>query len=454
MNIYIKKLLSYNEEIALCFESSRYTYQSLNKKINDYISELQEIKQGCTVSIISDYSFESIALFFALLQKKCIIVPIVSINEEEIIKREAVAQLDFSINLRNENIQITSKNDDTKTIKHELIRDITSKEHAGLILFSSGSTGSPKAMIHDLDTLCETYIDKKTKSLSIMVFLMFDHIGGLNTLLNSLSMGAKIVFPSKREPEHVASLIEREKINLLPASPTFLNMMLIADVQNTFNLKSLRMITYGTEAMPESLLLRIKNALPRVKLLQTFGTSETGIIQTSSRSSNSLEIRIDDPNQEYKIVNNELLLRSKTQILGYLNHGMESFSEDGWFRTGDLVEESKDGYLKIIGRLKEVINVGGEKVLPSEVESVILDMKEIDDCIVYSVVNSITGQSVAVNVVVSNGYDNEDDQKLIKKKLRKKCLSELDRYKVPTKISFTLGAGVGERFKKIRTDLN
>ncbi|WP_047734623.1 AMP-binding protein, partial [Vibrio parahaemolyticus] len=111
---------------------------------------------------------------------------------------------------------------------------------------------------------------------------------------------------------------------------------LIANVHQQYDLKSLRMITYGTEAMPESLLLRLKAALPRVKLLQTFGTSETGIAQTSSRSSSSLEIRFDDPNQEYKIVDNELWLRSKTQILGYLNHDMSSFSDDGWFQTGDL----------------------------------------------------------------------------------------------------------------------
>ncbi|MCE7566306.1 AMP-binding protein [Aliivibrio fischeri] len=451
MNKYLEKLAEYKEQTALCFENSSYSYQDLNDKIVSYIESFKEIEQGSTVSIVGDYSFESIAIFFSLLEKKCIIVPIVSTNDDEILKRESVVQLDYSINLRNDDFLINCKENKSDTIKHKLVNDITSKGHAGLVLFSSGSTGLPKAMIHDLDNLCETYLDKKSKSLSIMVFLMFDHIGGLNTLLNSLSMGAKIVFPTKREPEHVASLIESEKVNLLPASPTFLNMMLIADVQSKFNLKSLRMITYGTEAMPESLLLRIKNTLPRVKLLQTFGTSETGIIQTSSRSSSSLDIRIDDPNQEYKIVNNELWLRSKTQILGYLNHDMGSFSDDGWFQTGDLVEELQDGYLKIIGRLKEVINVGGEKVLPSEVESVVLEIDDVVDCIAFSSPNAITGQTVAINVVT----DLDDvELKLLKKKIRKYCLSKLDVYKVPTKINFTNSTNVSARFKKIRTGLS
>ena len=67
---------------------------------------------------------------------------------------------------------------------------------------------------------------------------MFDHIGGLNTLLNALSIGAKIVLPENRSPEYIASLIEQHSIQILPVSPTFLNMMLMAQVQDKYNLSS------------------------------------------------------------------------------------------------------------------------------------------------------------------------------------------------------------------------
>lgn len=152
----------------------------------------------------------------------------------------------------------------------------------------------------------------------------------------------------------ISGLIEEHQIHVLTASPTFSNMMLMAKVQERFDLSSLKMITYGTESMPESLLKKLKVIFPRTKLLQTFGTSETGIAQTSSRSSDSLEMKLDDPNLEYRIVNGELWLKSKTQIIGYLNASMESFTEDGWFKTGDLVEQLEGGYLKIKGRAKEV----------------------------------------------------------------------------------------------------
>ena len=233
---------------------------------------------------------------------------------------------------------------------------------------------------------------------------------------------------------------------VLPSSPTFLNLILMSKANKKYDLSSLRMITYGTETMPESLLNRLKVAFPRVKFLQTFGTSETGIANTSSKSSNSTFMKIDDPELEYKIVDNELWLKSKTQVMGYLNSSMDSFTEDGWFKTGDLVEATEDGYIKIIGRNKEVINVGGEKVLPNEVESIVLEIPEIEDVMVYGEANIITGQTVVCDVVLKD----ELTQNEIKKIVRKFCKDKLDSYKIPTKVNIVDKTNFGDRFKKIR----
>ena len=259
-------------------------------------------------------------------------------------------------------------------------------------------------------------------------------------------MGARLVLPENRKPDYIAGLIEQYKVNILPSTPTFLNMMLMARVHERFDLSSLKMITYGTEVMPESVLAKLKEVFPRTRLMQTFGTSETGIAQTSSKFSGSLEMKIDDPNTEYKIVNKELWLRSKTQVMGYLNADMSSFTEDGWFKTGDLVEVSEDGYIKIVGRSKEVINVGGEKVLPAEVESVVLELDLVEDCMAYGEKNAITGQMVALQVVLAEGMD----EKMAKRTIRSHCRERLDPYKVPARLQFTTATNFGERFKKIR----
>jgi acyl-CoA synthetase (AMP-forming)/AMP-acid ligase II len=421
-----------------------YTYDELAHAIQRLRNTLiSSIKPGEVVAILSDYSFESIALFLALMQNRNIIVPMTSSLEADIEEKLTESYTDKAIQINEGNYVIRELHQKNS---HPMIETLRSLGHSGLVLFSSGSTGKPKAMIHDLDTLAKSYQGKKAKSMNLLLFLMFDHIGGLNTLLNILSMGSTMIIPSSRNVEEICRLIEQHAIAVLPSSPTFLNLMMIADAPNRFNLSSLRMITYGTEAMSDTLLDRLKNTFPKVKFLQTFGTSETGIATTSSLSSNSTFMKIDDPDLEYRIEAGELWLRSKTQILGYLNASMESFTDDGWFKTGDLVEEADNGYLRIIGRSKEVINVGGEKVLPIEVESLLMQMSQIDDVLIYAMPNAITGQSVAAEVVLHNPSDADG----IKKAIRQFCKEKLEPYKIPTHVKVVDHTNFSERFKKMR----
>ena len=444
MNYLFDKFSKFKDLNAIVVDNQSYSYKSLLNKIIEYKKILEEnIKSSSVVAIIGDYSFENVALFFALYEHKNIIVPITTSLEN--LQNDYIKEsfCEYSIRIEEDILIINNLNIKTS---HEMIDSLKDSQNAGLVLFSSGSTGKPKAMIHNLENLIDTYKDKREKAMNMLVFLMFDHIGGLNTLFNAFTMGACLIIPQNRDAKTICKLIEDYKIMVLPSSPTFLNLVLISGEYQNYNLKSLRMISYGTEAMPESLLLKLKETFPRVKFLQTFGTSETGISTTSSKSSESLYMKIEDDNQEYKIVEGELWLRSKTQVLGYLNASMDSFTKDGWFKTGDLVEELEDGYLKIIGRGKELINVGGEKVLPAEVESVLLNMQEIEDCMVYGEKNAITGQTVVCDVVCSKELDKREVKKLI----RAFCKDKLSNYKIPTKVNLVEKTNFSDRFKKIR----
>ncbi|MGH2307448.1 ANL family adenylate-forming protein [Aliarcobacter sp. ERUVET-8] len=441
MSFMLDKFKSFNSKNAMVFEDRIYTYEEFVKQIKDYKNILDKHNiSSKVVVILGDYSFYNLALFFALYENKNIIVPITSnikkVQDDFI--EESFCQTIIKTDEKNLLIQ------NLKTIfSHNMIDNLREKNSSGLILFSSGSTGKPKAMVHNLDTLIDSFKDKKEKSMNMLVFLMFDHIGGLNTVFNALCMGASLIIPKIKDAKTICELIEKYKIMVLPSSPTFLNLILISEEYKNYDLSSLRMITYGTETMPQSLLLKLKEVFPKVKFLQTFGTSETGISTTSSKSSNSLFMKLEDINGEYKIVENELWLRSKTQVLGYLNASMDSFTSDGWFKTGDLVEVDGE-YIKIIGRAKEVINVGGQKVLPAEVESIILEMEEISDCMVYGEKNAITGQTVVCDVVLNKNIEN------IKKRVRVFCKDRLDAYKIPTKVNVVDKTNFSDRFKKIR----
>ena len=441
MSFILDKFKSFNSKNAIVFEDRIYTYEEFVKQIKDYKNILDKHNiSSKVVVILGDYSFYNLALFFALYENKNIIVPITSnikkVQDDFI--EESFCQTIIKTDEKNLLIQNLKT-----TYSHNMIDNLREKNSSGLILFSSGSTGKPKAMIHNLDTLIDSFKDKKEKSMNMLVFLMFDHIGGLNTVFNALCMGASLIIPKIKDAKTICELIEKYKIMVLPSSPTFLNLILISEEYKNYDLSSLRMITYGTETMPQSLLLKLKEVFPKVKFLQTFGTSETGISTTSSKSSNSLFMKLEDINGEYKIVENELWLRSKTQVLGYLNASMDSFTSDGWFKTGDLVEVDGE-YIKIIGRVKEVINVGGQKVLPAEVESIILEMEEISDCMVYAEQNAITGQTVVCDVVLNQEVEN------IKKRVRVFCKDRLDAYKIPTKVNVVDKTNFSDRFKKIR----
>ncbi|MBY0540973.1 MAG: fatty acid--CoA ligase family protein [Campylobacterales bacterium] len=432
----------FENKIAIIYKNRTYTYSQLSSQIKKIEVEiLSSIKKNEVVAIIGDYSFESIALLFVLYKNRNIIVPITSIAENELKDKIEESHCDKIVRVSKEKYLIENT---VFKEKHQIIKTLQEKNNSGLILFSSGSTGKPKAMVHNFDNLLNSYKDKKNKSLNMIIFLMFDHIGGLNTLLNILSIGSTMIIPENRNPDNICKLIQDYEIRILPSSPTFLNLILMSNSHNKYDLSSLKMITYGTETMLDSLLMRLKNSFPKVKFLQTFGTSETGIANTKSKSSSSTFMKIEDLDLEHKIVENELWLKSKTQILGYLNSSMDSFTKDGWFKTGDLVETSEDGYIKIIGRNTEIINVGGQKVLPSEVESVILSIKEIEDCIVYGGKNLITGQIVTCDVVLKEDISN------IKVLIRKFCKDKLDNYKIPTKVNIVDKINFTNRFKKIR----
>ncbi|MGM0534240.1 MAG: long-chain fatty acid--CoA ligase [Campylobacterota bacterium] len=442
MHWLLEKFSTFGDNIAVIDQGRGYTYAQLLERIETFKTLLQEkkVQSGEVVGLIGEYGFENIALLLALAANKNIIVPITPMPKEEMGERieeayvDVVAEYEQSLHLK--------RCDHGQ--KHTMINDLRQKRVSGLILFSSGSTGRPKAMIHDFDTFVAHYQNRRPKKITMLLFLMFDHIGGLNSLLSTLSMGAAGVIAKKREVGAVCALIEKHRIKVLPASPTFLNLLLMSDAVKTYDLSSLRMITYGTEAMPESLLKRLKKKFPKVKFLQTFGTSETGIAATVSKASDSTYMKIGDNDLEYKTVEGELWLKSKTQVLGYLNASMESF-ENGWFKTGDLVEELEDGYLKIIGRSRDVINVGGQKVLPGEVESAILELPEFSDVLVSGEKNAITGQSVTAKVV-SRDLSNKEAKRLIREHLKAK----LEEYKIPTKVKVVESLGYSSRFKKVR----
>ena len=339
-----------------------------------------------------------------------------------------------------------------KKKQYKILNHLKAINASGLILFSSGSTGAPKAIVHNFDTMIELYHTKKHNPTKTLGIFLPDHIAGIDVILSVFSTGGSLIIPKSRNPKDILEAIQTYKAEILPASPTLLRLLMLSEMEK-YDLSSLKLIVYGSEKMEANLLQSLQKILPNVRFKQSFGTSETNAIKTKDH--NTKEGYFKFINCDYKIINNELYLKSKTQTLGYLNSDNSVFDDEGYFATGDLVEvieSNGEQYLKIIGRSKEIINVGGEKVIPSEVEGVILNLPYILDCLVYGEKNNITGQSVGVKVVLdSRDIETKDlNNATLKKQIRIHCKDKLANYKIPTKVEIVESLAISERFKKMR----
>jgi acyl-CoA synthetase (AMP-forming)/AMP-acid ligase II len=327
--------------------------------------------------------------------------------------------------------------------RHLLLAALKQRRHPGLVLFSSGSTGKSKAAVHDLVPLLEKFKVPRQR-LRTLTFLLFDHIGGLNTLLYTLSNGGCMVTVEDRLPDPVCAAIEKHRVELLPTSPTFLNLLLVSEAWQRHDLSSLRTITYGTEVMPESTLALMRERFPGVRLQQTYGLSELGILRSKSRSSDSLWVRVGGEGYQTRVVDGLLEIKAEAAMLGYLN-AESPFTEDGWFRTGDAVEVDGE-YLRILGRRSEIINVGGEKVYPAEVEGVLQLMDGVEEVVVSGEASALTGQLVKARVKLRV----EESLPEFRRRMREFCRGRLPPHKTPQKVELAAEDIHGSRFKKNR----
>ena len=429
-------------EEAIIFKRRSYDYAWLLERISHWRKEIanSEIKSGTIAILEGDFSPDAIALFLALAERRCVIVPLTSAVQSKKEEFIDIAQGEITLRVTDHGVAFEKT---ARIADHEYYRALREKGHPGLVLFSSGSTGKSKAAVHDLSKLIEKFRVPRNRWRTI-AFLLFDHIGGINTLLYTLSNGGCLITVDDRSPDGVLRSIEEFRAELLPTSPTFINLIILSEAYRKYDLSSLKLITYGTEPMLETTLHRIKKILPHVSLQQTYGLTELGILRSRSKTDDSLWVKIGGEGFETKIVDGVLWIRANSAMLGYLN-APSPFDQDGWFNTGDLVESEGD-YIRILGRQSEVINVGGEKVHPTEIENVIQMMEGVEDVTVRGEPNPIVGQMVVAQVKVGTNETATE----FKKRLRSFCKNRLANYKIPQKITIISSATHDNRYKKIR----
>ncbi|RRR75419.1 MAG: long-chain fatty acid--CoA ligase [Candidatus Viridilinea halotolerans] len=439
----IERMAQWPERAAIVWQGQPYSYGDLLARVQRWNQELDqhEVAAGQVVSIEGDYSPNAVSLLLALVDRGTIVVPLtesVAMQRDEflqIAEVQVVVRFAADDGWQIERLPVQASN--------TLTQSLVASGNPGLVLFSSGSTGKSKAALHNFTPLLEKFKLPRHARVTL-TFLLLDHIGGINTLFYTLANGGTVVAVPSRDPELVCAAIASQRVQTLPTSPTFLNLLLISEAYTRHDLASLELITYGTEVMPESTLQRLHAIFPKVQLLQTYGLSELGILRSKSKDSNSLWVKVGGEGFETKIVDGVLWVRAQSAMLGYLN-APSPFDAEGWMNTQDMVEVDGE-YIRILGRRSEIINVGGQKVYPAEVESVLLQMPNVRDAAVLGEANPITGQIVSVRC---NLFEPEEIT-AFKRRLRTFCRERLAPYKIPTRIVVTEQEQHSARFKKMR----
>ncbi|MDF2937806.1 MAG: AMP-dependent synthetase and ligase [Paenibacillaceae bacterium] len=439
----LERMTEFEDRSAMVCANETVSYGDLLEGYGVWAERLRDygLLTGEVVALEGDYSPAMAGAVLACMANGNIVVPLtaeVSHKREEFL---GIAEAHVSVTVRGG--EWTAERLYHGEPANCLLKKLTASGNPGLILFTSGSTGAPKAILHDLARFLERY-KKPRETLRTLTFLLFDHIGGFNTLFHTLSNGGTIIPPSSRRPDDICSLMEKHRVELLPTSPSFLNLLLISEAYARYDLSSLRMITYGTEVMPDWTLRHLREALPQVELRQTYGLSELGILRTKTRESGSPWMTVGGEGIETRIEDGLLHIRSRWAMLGYLN-APDPIDKDGWMNTQDEVVTDGD-FIRILGRRSEIINVGGRKVYPMEVENVLLFMPELADVVVKGEMNPLLGQAVTAFVKPACPLSARE----LKERIRLYCRGRLEDYQIPVKVYLHDQDMYNERFKKIR----
>lgn len=442
----VQRMRAKDSETAILWGSESYSYSEFMKLVDAWVGRLPEcgIRQGMVIGFVAEYSPQVCALIFALMEAKAILVPFTTAIEHELPEFIEIAGVEKIFHFAVDDTWTLEECE--KPASNELITTFLQSDVPGLVVFTSGSTGQPKGILQNCERVMRKFVDER-QGWSTVLFLMLDHFGGFNTLISTFAYGGTGVCLPDRSPETVCRVIAQSRATLLPITPTFINLMLASRCYKNYDLTSVKLITYGTEVMPTATLAKLKDIFPNAKIKQTYGLSELGVLRSKSESDDSVWVKIGGTGFETKIVDDILWVRSEANMVGYLN-APNPIDAEGWMCTGDHVE-LRGEYMRILGRKSEMINVGGQKVFPVEIENVLLEADNISEVTIIGVPHPVMGHVVKARL----SLHEPEDKFHLAERLRKFCMSKMAKYKVPVKYEIiTDSAQHNQRFKKVRKE--
>ena len=317
----------------------------------------------------------------------------------------------------------------------EELASVIIKSQSTLTLFTSGTTGQPKKIKHSLQNLLRNIkINESQKNLVWGFAYNPTHMAGLQVFLQAIVNGNSLVNVFNNSRVEIFEKIKKYNITNVSATPTFYRLLL--PIEETY--PTVKRITLGGEKSDEKLLDNIQKLFPEAKINNVYASTEAGAIFSANGEYFKIKSHLENL---IKVVENELYLHQSL-----LGKSEELDEIKDFYATGDLIEwiDENQRIFKFVSRKNELINVGGYKVNPNEVEEVLLQNSKIKNAKVFGKHNAVLGNILSAEIVV---FEN---QELEEAEIRSYLEDKLQNYKVPRRISFVEEIGLTRTGKKLK----
>lgn len=319
-----------------------------------------------------------------------------------------------------------------------------------VVLYTSGTSGKPKGVMLTHKNLLSNvaqireHIHVRPADIFLGVLPQFHSFGLTGLTLMPMLSGSKAVYTARFVPKKIVGLIKEHRPSIYLAIPSMYNAMLTVKSASAEDFRSFRIMLSGGEPLPETVRIRFAERFGQ-SIVEAYGLTETApgtniLLPSDDRAGTvgralpGVIERIIDPATGATLphsADGELRIKGPNIMKGYLGleeETREAFDEDGFFKTGDMAQIDEDGFLKITGRIKEMMIVGGENVFPREIEEVLNAHPAIHDSGVIGLADPMRGE-VPIGFV-----ELDEDQSADPDEIKQWCRDRLPGYKVPKRI--------------------
>lgn len=472
---------AYGKKEAIYDLRQRKTYQQLKNDADLFAAALKKlgIRKADHIAVSLPNWYETVVIYFAAAKVGAVVIPFnpkyKSHEVDYILKNSSpkllIATEEFERNFGFKEALYMVQKAVTVRFQHENLHSyeelVSLKEHVTeratidvshelfCLLYTSGTTGTPKGVMvtHRSVVQSAQTIGRGLLCTQDDVFVisapLFHIFGMAINMLCAAAVGARMILQERFHPRETLELIEKEKVTIQQGVPTMFIKELEVEDFNRYDLSTLRAGLVGASPIPAKKVKEIRDRLG-INLCQSFGITETvsvtmtpygdteqNLTETLGKAIPGVSLKIVDENRAVlpKGEVGEIAIKSFGMMKGYYRMPEQTeqvLDDEGWFYSGDLGTLDQEGYLRFVGRKKEMIIRGGLNIYPQEIEAVLMKHLKVMEAAVIGLPDDDLGEVVCAVIRLKNGNVSSEEE--IKSYLKE----QMAIYKIPAKVLFTV----------------